>query len=140
MEETDRAVVTTYLPQRQKEIWQDHADALDMSQSEFVKTMVQAGRRWFDTDKSGTSAAPTSGPDPQGSGTENRGSNESGPNDFESVVLDALDEHAKLSWEELLNIVTEDVEAELADAINRLQERNEISHNPRQGGYVRVKE
>lgn len=135
MDESDRAVVTTYLPQRQKNIWQDHAESLDMSQSEFVKTMVQAGRRWFDAEESQTPEAPLSDSNPQGTPAEDTDSN-----DFEAIVLDALAEHSKLGWEELLDIVTEDIESELADAITRLQERNQISHNPREGGYVRVEE
>jgi len=43
----DRRSVKTYVPEDQKAIWQDHADDLGMSQSEFVRTMVQAGRRGF---------------------------------------------------------------------------------------------
>jgi hypothetical protein len=41
----DRVPVTTRVPGYQKEAWLDDADELDMSQSEFVRTMVQAGRR-----------------------------------------------------------------------------------------------
>jgi hypothetical protein len=40
----DRTPVTTRVPAYQKEVWEDDADELGMSQSEFVRTMVQAGR------------------------------------------------------------------------------------------------
>ncbi len=52
---TERAVVRTYVPAYQKAHWQDHADELDMSQSEFVRTMVQAGRSGFEPPESTSS-------------------------------------------------------------------------------------
>ena len=45
--DTSRVVVQTYVPAYQREEWDDHAEALDMNRSEFVRTMVQAGRRGF---------------------------------------------------------------------------------------------
>ncbi|MDZ7730471.1 MAG: hypothetical protein U5K37_05470 [Natrialbaceae archaeon] len=44
MSESDRATVRTYIPAYQKDHWAEHADELNMSLSEFVRTMVQAGR------------------------------------------------------------------------------------------------
>ncbi|MFT4957036.1 MAG: hypothetical protein ACI9EZ_000344, partial [Halobacteriales archaeon] len=46
--DTERSVVKTYVPAYQKALWQRQAETLEMSQSEFVRTMVQAGRRGFD--------------------------------------------------------------------------------------------
>ena len=46
-EDTSRTQVRTYVPAYQKSEWESHADELDMSQSEFVRTMVQAGRTRF---------------------------------------------------------------------------------------------
>lgn len=48
--DTERVSVKTYLPRYQKEEWVSHAEDLDMSQAEFVRTMVQAGRRVFEED------------------------------------------------------------------------------------------
>lgn len=36
--------VTTYVDERTKEVWQEHAEALGMSLSRFVESMVNAGR------------------------------------------------------------------------------------------------
>lgn len=36
--------VTTYVDEKTKELWQEHADALGMSLSRFVESMVNAGR------------------------------------------------------------------------------------------------
>lgn len=129
---TERAVVTTYVPEYQKQQWKNQAEDLDMSQSEFVKAMVQAGRRGFGGDsQSVVSATPSSSPEPQGSDGE-KGEND----DLEQTVLSALDENPYLTWEELLESVIGDVEAELEETITMLQENNEITHSPRRGGYV----
>ena len=45
--DTVRTSVRTYLPEYQKAKWEEHAEELGMSRSEFVRTMVQAGRRGF---------------------------------------------------------------------------------------------
>ena len=44
MSTDDRVGLKTYVPRYQKREWQSHADRLDMTQSEFVRVMVQAGR------------------------------------------------------------------------------------------------
>ncbi|PSQ40268.1 hypothetical protein BRD13_00185 [Halobacteriales archaeon SW_5_70_135] len=40
-EETDRTAVRTYVPAYQKDEWARAAEAMDMSRSEFVRTMVE---------------------------------------------------------------------------------------------------
>lgn len=44
---TETVRVQTYIPAYQKVIWEDHADTLGMSTAEFVRSMVQAGRRGY---------------------------------------------------------------------------------------------
>ena len=48
----ERKVVKAYVPAYQKERWQEHADELGMNQSEFVKCMIQAGRRVYQPEES----------------------------------------------------------------------------------------
>lgn len=132
-EEVDatRTRVQTYVPAYQKERWQEEADELGMSLSEFVKTMVQAGRSDFGFDGSPTddathedeSATPSSTSDPQGSGLEDR---------VESV----LSEEGHCDWDELLAAVTDDVEARLDETLEEMQDRNEIRYSGRHGGYT----
>lgn len=45
---SDREQVRTYVPPWQKEEWKEKAEEWNMSQSEFVRTMVQAGKLWFE--------------------------------------------------------------------------------------------
>lgn len=128
----ERAVVTTYVPQYQKQQWKNHAEDLDMSQSEFVKAMVQAGRRGFGGDgQSADPTTPSSTPEPQGSDGED-GVND----DLERTVLSALEENPYMTWEEIVESVIDDVETDLEETITALQERNKITHSPRRGGYV----
>lgn len=117
--DTSRAAVKTYVPAYQKETWQDHADRLGMTQSEFIRTMVQAGRRDFSVDADdGSEASSTAG--------------------MTETVLDVFDDDEFLGWEEILDRVTDDVESRLEDAIERLQEANRIRYSGKNDGYTLV--
>ncbi|EMA63963.1 hypothetical protein C470_01590 [Halorubrum distributum JCM 13561] len=119
----DRQSVKTYVPTEQKDVWRDHADELDMSLSEFVRTMVQAGRRGFAPDDTGDSEeAASAGADPGG-------------HDLERGVRAAL-ESGPRSWDELVEAVVGDVEDELEATLDELQERNRVRYSGREGGYV----
>ncbi|SDR41836.1 DUF5805 domain-containing protein [Natronobacterium texcoconense] len=119
--DTSRKTVKTYVPAYQKEEWQSHADDLDMSQSEFVRTMVQAGRAGFE---SGREEPTSPDPDPGGNGLETR-------------VLKLL-QNDTYDWDELLEAVSDDIESRLDDALEELQARNEIRYSGRHGGYTTV--
>ncbi|WP_331232989.1 DUF5805 domain-containing protein [Natronorarus salvus] len=120
---SDRAVVKTYVPSYQKERWKEHAAALDMTQSEFVRTMIQAGRAGFSPDpEEGGSADATPGGDT-----------------LEEGLLSALS-GGPMTDEDLFAAVTDDIEERLYDALESLQERNEVRYSPRDGGYVLVGE
>ncbi|WP_440990213.1 DUF5805 domain-containing protein [Haloarchaeobius baliensis] len=128
-DETARTAVRTYVPTYQKQRWSEEAEELDMSRSEFVRTMVQAGRRSFDLDES---------PDSDGAG----GANESiadGPAGAELAdrvlaILHARDEPQ--TWDDLVAAVTNDVEDRLDEALGTLQEEGELRYSGRDGGYV----
>ena len=123
----DRRSVKTYVPAEQKSRWQDHADELGMSQSEFVRTMVQAGRRGFSTPESDSPAEP----EPEGSNP--------GGDTLERQVAVTLSE-GPLSWDELVEAVVGDFETELENALDTLQDRNRVRYNGRKGGYTLVDE
>jgi hypothetical protein len=125
-EDTDRTAVRTYIPEYQKEIWADHADRLDMSQSEFVRTMVQAGRRGFDIGEEQTvEETPVEGSNPGGDGLEDR-------------VRAVLSEEGVVGWEELLEAVSGDLEGRLESTLERLEDERVVRYKPRQGGYALV--
>jgi len=123
----ERRAVKTYVPAEQKGRWQDHADELGMSQSEFVRTMVQAGRRGFSISGSRNRVEPASeGSDPRDDGLERQ-------------VEVALSEEP-LSWEELVEAVVGDVETQLEETLDSLQGRNRVRYNGRKGGYTLIDE
>ena len=123
----DRRSVKTYVPAGQKDRWQDHADELGMSQSEFVRTMVQAGRRGFTTSSmSNPAEEDAEGSNPRGDAPEMGLERE-----VEATL--AAEPH---SWEELVDAVIGDFEAQLEDALDSLQDRNRVRYNGRKGGYV----
>lgn len=130
--DTERKTVVTYVPAYQKRRWADHADRLGMSQSEFVRTMVQAGRREF-----GAPADPA-GPDGTVSDSDGGASSRqsTGGEDFESCVREALTAEEYLSWDELLARLTDDIEGRLDETLQRLQSSNVVQYSGRHGGYT----
>ena len=119
--DTSRTVVQTYVPAYQRELWDRHADQLGMNRSEFVRTMVQAGRRGFGAEPSeDTSSEPEDVP-------------------LEEHIRDELAAGAR-SWEELLSAVTGDIESRLEVCLEELQEANAVRYSGREGGYVLVDE
>lgn len=119
----DRRAVKTYIPGSQKSEWERHADELGMSQSEFVRTMVQAGRRGFSVGRAKNSDEGRSeGENPRGNALETR-------------IEDTLTEGPH-SWEELLDAISGDLEDRLEEALESLQDNNRVRYNGRRGGYT----
>lgn len=120
--DTSRTAVRTYVPTYQKQQWQRHAEELGMSQSEFVRTMVQAGRKGFDLDpEDGSSSDATPG-----------------VKGLETRVLSTLETDDFMSWEQLVDALSEDLEDRLDDALGELQGANRIRYSGRHGGYTLV--
>ena len=119
----DRQSVKTYVPAEPKEVWRDHADELGMSLSEFVRTMVQGGRRGFAPAETEPETEPTSEDATPGG------------RDLESRVRAAL-ESGPRSWDELVQAVVGDVEDDLEETLDDLQDRNRVRYSGRDGGYV----
>ncbi|MFB6112858.1 MAG: DUF5805 domain-containing protein [Halodesulfurarchaeum sp.] len=124
--DTERVTVTTYVPAYQKRTWKQHADTLDMSLSEFVRSMVQAGRRGFGS---------SSGLAENSEGTEvpshdnrldgdPRDGNPGG--NLRKTVLQTLDEEGPLTWEELLEEIVEEWEETLESTLQELDDENKI--------------
>ena len=125
--DTSRTVVKTYVPAYQKERWERHADDLEMSTSEFVRSMIQAGRHGF-TD--GTSNSPES----QQDDTETAESSDG----IESRVVSILAENEYCSWEELVAELTDNIEDRLDEALGQLQAESRVRHSGRHDGYTLV--
>jgi len=129
-ESTSRTAVKTYVPAYQKDAWQSHAAELEMSQSEFVRTMVQAGRRHFSNDE------------PDGNNeTEQRNTGDIDPvdgNDLTERVRRQLSSEDALTWDELVAALTDDVETRLEAALDELQGENVVKYSGRDGGYILV--
>lgn len=143
--DTERSVVKTYVPAYQKERWQRQADELEMSQSEFVRTMVQAGRRGFEgfDDGEGEEEAESNddstpeNPDPTGNG---EGSRPTESDDrIDDHVVNRLSTEEYRSWEALRDdLASELVDDRLEDALQRLQRANRVQYSGRHGGYTLV--
>jgi hypothetical protein len=128
-QDTTRTVVKTYVPAYQREEWDDHAEELDMSRSEFVRSMVQAGRRGFE----GTQESES---DSESTGRQEPSSGDASPANLEETVLETLTVDQYLSWDQLLRAVTDDIEQRLEETLQDLQANNEIRYSGRNGGYT----
>jgi len=125
--DTERTAVRTYVPAYQCEEWDSHAEDLGMSRSEFVRTMVQAGRREFGAEESDAESGEDS--TGAGDGADNR-------SDLETRVLDALESAEFLTWEELVGELTADIEQRLEATLDDLQSRDRVRYSGRNGGYT----
>ncbi|NLV14463.1 DUF5805 domain-containing protein [Haloarcula argentinensis] len=132
--DSERTTVRTYIPAYQKKQWQAHAEELDMSQSEFVRTMVQAGRSGFE---SAPSEAPES--DDAESDSEEPRSPDATPrgDGLKDRVREILADGDYYEWDDLLAELTDDIEERLEDTLQELQSNNEVQYSGRHGGYVR---
>jgi hypothetical protein len=119
--DSERKVVKTYVPAHQKERWREHADELGMNQSEFVRLMIQAGRRDFDFDGDVTEP----GPDDETPGVDG----------FEDRVIGILAD-GYCSWDELVQSLTDDIEERLETTLQQLQRENRVRYSGRHGGYT----
>jgi hypothetical protein len=122
MTDADTVAVKTYVPPYQKDRWREHADRLGMSQSEFVRTMVQAGRRDFDV------------PEPPVDEVEAAESGEATTSGLEPRVKELLSPKNGRSWDELIEALTAETEDRLESTLDALQERNAVKHG--RDGYV----
>jgi hypothetical protein len=125
--DSSRTVVQVYVPAYQRDLWDEHADELEMSRSEFVKTMVQAGRRGF--------GAETDTPHLQ-SGDDDGSALLGDEGELKARILGCLEDDGCLSWDQLRTAVTGDVETRLERALQALQNEGKVRHSPREGGYV----
>ena len=121
MSDDAQTPVKTYIPAYQKDIWCDHAEELDMSQSEFVRTMVQAGRSSFELDDAGP--------------REQHTATESADKGFQDRITEELAREGLLDWDDLVDRLLGDVEADIERALDDLQNDNIVRYSGRHSGY-----
>lgn len=114
-DDTERVSVRTYIPRYQRQEWDQEADDLEMSRSEFMRTMVQAGRRDFNLEDANPS--------------------DQNP-DLESQVLDLLQIESPAGFDELFAALTSDIEDQLDETLESLQSTNRIKYSGRKDGYT----
>ncbi|MFC6785924.1 DUF5805 domain-containing protein [Halobaculum halobium] len=145
--DTERVAVTARVPAYQKAAWVADAERLDMSQAEFLRTMVQAGRRdlgiaaefgppeGIETDTAADRTEPaTSSGDLEGRSPPA----DPGGNDLEDRLLDALDREGVMSFEGLVEAVAGDIEDRVDETMGELQSSGRVRYSGRDGGYVLV--
>ena len=131
--DTDRTEVRVKLPAYQKDEWVADAEELGMSQAEFVRTMVQAGRHDMglaggeDDERADDEETPLPPSSPGGGGLEDR-------------LLGVLRREGPASWETLLDAALDDFEERLDETVAELQASGRVRYSGREGGYVATDE
>ena len=110
----ERKVVKTYVPAPQKAEWVEHAESLDMTQAEFIRCMVQAGRQGLNNESEEPTPEPTN---PRG-------------NDLRTPLQNALREGPK-DFDELFAILSEQLADEIERTIASLIEEGVITQSVR---------
>lgn len=135
MGENDRVSVQTYVTADQRALWREEADDLDMSQAEYVRSMVQAGRRSFNLHGGAGSGPDTADAAEGGSSDANpRGSA------LDDRVLEVLREAEVADWDELRAGVTDDIDERLERVLEELQAEDVVLYSGRRGGYTVVED
>ncbi len=124
MVDDDKVSIKTYIPRYQKEKWTSHADELNMSQSEFIRTMVQAGRCDFKIPSLEKDVGNTN--------------NKTDSDDLQKRILSILNEKEAVGWDELIDKLIDDIEDDVDQALEQLQDNNRLRYSGRRGGYVLV--
>lgn len=120
-EAEERVSVTTYVPQYQREAWEEHAEELEMSLSEFARTMIQSGRTGFElTDRI---------PEPEERPPEDV---TPGGEGIDTVLVGLLRREGPLDRDGIAERLT----GELSEALLTLQDRGTIEHDPDLGWSV----
>lgn len=120
MSAEDRVSVKTSVPEYQKHEWAEHADGLDMTQSEFVRTMVQAGRRGFELDP----------PDTDSSAANPRG------NVLRKPILEALSAEEHRSFDKIVDEVETQLDQHVNETLKSLAADGLVELSPRGGGRL----
>lgn len=127
-----RVSVQTYVSADQRERWRREAEKMDMSQAEYVRSMVQAGRRGFEF-----SSEDGERRNPAEPGFEDE---TAGVDGLKHRVLDVLRTTEFAGWDTLLAGVTDDIEERLEGALEELQAEGRIRYSGRHGGYTVIED
>lgn len=126
--DTERVTIRTYIPAYQRDEWEREANRLNMSRAEYVRTMVQAGRREFSFEVRQSTE--------RNRGEDASGGFDPGVDSLRSRVLDVLQREGVCDWDELMSGVTGDLEEQVEETLDSLQRKNRIRYDGRRGGYT----
>ncbi len=130
----ERVSVQTYVSATQRDRWREEAEAMDMSQAEYVRTMVQAGRRGFDL----YTTADSLNTDSRNTVEGNMEGVTPGVDGLKDCILEVLHESEFADWDELLAGVTDGIEDRLEETLDELQSNDRVRYSGRHGGYTVV--
>ncbi|MBB6645220.1 DUF5805 domain-containing protein [Halobellus ruber] len=136
--DTSRATITVYAPVYQRDKWDEEAEELGLSRSEYLKMMIQAGRKHFDPDngqKKLTSIGGAETPIPDSDHPSNKFSEDIC---LESQILEAISRGDYLTWNEIVDTVVDDIERYIDKELDDLRDSNQIRYDGQRGGFTDI--
>ena len=122
----NRVTINTYVPAYQCDLWKKHAESLDMNLSEFIRLMVQSGRRGFDVEHQGRRGD-----------SDNKNIHETpGVTGLKIQILTLFNNANCLSWDDIVQSITHSMEENIESTLKSLQDENLIQYSGKAGGYV----
>lgn len=115
------------------EEWTADADEMGVSLSEYVRRMARAGRRQWGYDHL------TDADEPHVQFDEDRLSiDEETTTIIQETVIRNLSTKDGISEEELSDLITRDIEQEIADQLEQLMQEGKVKYSPTMGGWVLI--
>lgn len=113
------------------EEWMQAAEEMDVSDSEYIRRMVRAGRRQWGYEY-------TSEPEKKGLNHDDSRSQSGDLEDtFRAAVFQNLSKTEGLDEEELAELLFENLIDDLGAQLQQLKDSGKADYNPRDGGWVR---
>ncbi len=117
---TDKKKLNTTVPRYQLELYDEEAEQMGFSsRSEFIRSMINAGRRDFGLDSGGTTGE---------DGVPQRS--------LEQRVVRLIEEADGLTEQEVVDALTENTEKRVTEILNDLNDEGVIDYDVRQSGFV----
>lgn len=113
------------------EEWAADAESMGVSLSEYVRRMARAGRRQWGYDHV------TDADEPHVQFDENRlSTDEETITIIREMAIRNLSAKDGITEEELADLITRDIEQEIADQLEQLMQEGEVKYSPTLGGWV----
>jgi hypothetical protein len=136
--DTSRASVVVYTPAYQRDEWDKEAEELGMSRSEYLRMIIQAGRKHFNHNKGQERLTSMGKPETPIPDSEHPSNTFSDDISLKTQILESISTEEYLTWNEIVDIVVDDIERYIDKTLDELRESNQIKYDGQKGGFTEM--